>query len=240
MFHRAWFHVAAGCGALVGVSSAAAQKAVTAVQPDAPSSFLWRHQHSTKPRGFGVLAESDDAEDDDVVPRANVKAANAAATARARQFLEFGDERFREQQYLLAYGRYKKAAQAAPDLPDAYLRQGMAQIALGRYAPAAESIKRGLALETRGGGNKFRLDRLYGENRLAQTSHLERLAEAAWNDPQNADLTFLVGIVLFFDGQTTRARLFFERAADLGEDEGLLKQFLSARAEGDSRRGYDL
>lgn len=240
MYNWAWLH-AAGCCALVVLSSAAvAQMAVNGPPSGAPSSFLRRHQHAAGPRGFGVLADADDEEEDEVAPRPHVRRANAAATARAREFLQIGDERFSAQQYLLAYQRYKKAAQAAPDLADAYLRQGLAQIALGRYAPAAECVKRGLALEPCLSGSKLRLDQLYGENRLAKTNHLERLAEAASNDPGNADLIFLVGIELFFDGQTARARPFFERAVDLGEDAGSLKHFLRSGAKRDRRRGEEL
>lgn len=194
-----------------------------------------------EPRGFGVLADDENDDDqDEPAPRPAVNPANAAATARARQFLAFGDERFREQEFSLAYQRYKKAAQAAPDLADAYFRQGLAQIALGRYPSAAAAIKRGLAFQPRWASSDFRLDQLYGDNRLAKNNHLERLADAAANDADNAELIFLVGIELHFDGQAGRARPFFERAADLGEDAGLLKRFLQTEAQPVRHRAEEL
>lgn len=194
-----------------------------------------------EPRGFGVLADDENDDDqDEPAPRPIVRPANAAATARARQFVAFGDERFREQDFSLAYQRYKKAAQAAPDLAEAYFRQGLAHIALGHYPSAAAAIKRGLAFQPRWAGSDFRLDQLYGDNRLAKTNHLERLADAAANDADNADLLFLVGIELHFDGQAARARPFFERAADLGQDAGLLKDFLRERPQPINHRAEDL
>lgn len=194
-----------------------------------------------EPRGFGVLADDENDDDqDEPAPRPAVRPANAATMARARQFVVFGDERFREQQFSLAYQRYKKAAQAAPDLAEAYFRQGLAQIALGRYATAAAAIKRGLAFQPRWAGSDFRLDQLYDDNRLAKTNHLERLAEAVAHDADNADLLFLVGVELHFDGQADRARPFFERAADLGEDAGLLKGFLQTESKPARQRALEL
>lgn len=112
-----------------------------------------------EPRGFGVLADDENDDDqDEPAPRPTVRPASAAATARARRFVAFGDERFREQEFSLAYQRYKKAAQAAPDLADAYFRQGLAQIALGHYPSAAAAIKRGLLFQPRWAGSDFRLD----------------------------------------------------------------------------------
>lgn len=194
-----------------------------------------------EPRGFGVLADDENDDDhDEPAPRPAVRPANAAAMARARQFVVFGDERFREQQFSLAYQRYKKAAQAAPDLAEAHFRQGLTQIALGHYPSAAAAIKRGLAFQPRWADSDFRLDQLYGDNRLAKTNHVERLAGAAANDADNADLIFLVGIELHFDGQADRARPFFERAADLGEDAGLLKGFLQTEVKPVRHRAVEL
>lgn len=240
MHYRAWLMVAAGWFVVLAAAATAwpqlADRALGgAVAPADPP----------EPHGFGVLADDEkDSEQengqDDVAPRPNVRAANARATARARQFLAFGDERFREQQFSLAYQRYKKAAQAAPDLADAYFRQGLAQIALGRYALAAASIQRGLLLQPQWPCGDFRLDQLYGDNRLAKKNHLEQLAEAAISEPDNADLIFLVGFELFVDGQAARAKVFFERAAALGEDAGLLKAFLQAGVHPLRHRGEDL
>lgn len=86
-------------------------------------------------------------EDDTDAAQPKVRVANAEAMARARQFIEYGDARFRQQQFTDAYQRYRKAAESAPNLADAYFRQAFAQAALGRYRPAVNSIRRGLALE---------------------------------------------------------------------------------------------
>ncbi|HEX5443504.1 MAG TPA: tetratricopeptide repeat protein [Pirellulales bacterium] len=190
--------------------------------------FLRRPARPAEPRGFGVLADEDDHDNggvEDVGPRPAVRTSNASSLARARRFLQFGDERFGAQEFSFALDRYKKAAHAAPDFAEAHSRQAMAYVALGRYAQAAAAIKRGLSFEP-GWPGSFRLDQLYGDNRLAKVQHLEELAEAASQEPDRADLMFLVGVELVCDGQPDRAQVFFQRAADLGEDAGLLQRFL--------------
>jgi len=186
--------------------------------------------------GFGELADDNAKEAD----RPKVRTSNAEAVARARQFIGFGDEHFRTQEFSDAYQRYKKAASAAPDLADAFFRQGFSLLAMGRYEPAARAFKHGLTLKPDWAKSSFRLDELYGDNRLAKATHLERLAAEATAHPQNADLMLLLGLGLHFDGQAERARPFFEHAAELGADRqavaGFLKPAVDAAAGEQARR----
>ena len=189
--------------------------------------------------GFGELAD-DGAKRPE---RPKVRKSNAEAAARARQFVAFGDEHFHTQQYSDAYQRYKKAASAAPDLADAYFRQGFSLLAMGRYAPAARAFKHGLSLKPDWAKSTFRLDDLYGDNQLAKVAHLEHLATEATEHPQNPDLMFLLGIGLYIDGQAERARAFFERAAELGIDRQSVAGFLKvvpAPVAGEPARGREL
>lgn len=186
--------------------------------------------------GFGELADGDAK----AAERPKLRTSNAEAVARARQFIGFGDEHFRTQEFSDAYQRYKKAASAAPDLADAFFRQGFSLLAMGRYEPAARAFKHGLTLKPDWAKSTFRLDELYGDNRLAKVTHLERLAAEATEHPQNADLMFLLGLALYFDGQAERARPFFEHAAELGADRqavaGFLKPAIDPAADEQARR----
>lgn len=188
--------------------------------------------------GFGELADGNAKE----VERPKVRTSNAEAVARARQFIGFGDEHFRTQEFSEAYQRYKKAASAAPDLADAFFRQGFSLLAMGRYEPAARVFKHGLTLKPDWAKSSFRLDELYGDNRLAKGTNLERLAAEATGHPQSADLMFLLGVGLHFDGQQERARLFFERAAELGADRQMMAGFLkpAVDAAGEQARRREL
>jgi tetratricopeptide (TPR) repeat protein len=145
-----------------------------------------------------------------------VRRSNVEARDRAARFIEFGDALFRQQQFHAALQRYKTAATNAPDMAEAYFRQSLALIALGNYDTALAAVRRGLQLKPDWAEDDFRLDSLYGDNRLAKAAHRESLARAVLaDDSQNPDLLFLLGVLLHFDGQAARAQRFFRRAWEL-------------------------
>lgn len=155
-----------------------------------------------------------------------VRVANAEATARAKKFIEYGDSRFREQKFSEAYHDYRKAADAAPNLPEAYFRAALAQVALGRYEPAMKSVRRAALLDPDWPKSTVRLSHLYGDNRAAKQMHFEQLATTAEKDLDDRDLMFLLAIELLCDDQSARAKLFLKRAEKLGIEPGLVKPLL--------------
>lgn len=160
-------------------------------------------------------------------PRGQPKATNPEQKAKAGKFLAFGDTNFAGQKYLAALGRYKTAAQVAPDLGEPYFRQGHAHVALGQYDSAIKAFRRGLRIEGDWTASPFRLDHLYNGDVVAKTGHLENLAKAVEANSFSTDLLTLLGLELFFDGQRERAFPFFERAVQLGgNEERLLDAFL--------------
>ncbi len=164
-----------------------------------------------------------DADEEPAVPRAS----NARSVALGRRFIEFGDAQFLDQKFTTAYLRYKEAVKAAPLLADAWFRQGFALVASGRYEWAARAIKRGLELDPGWPRSNFRVDILYGANRMAKQAHIDALAQAGLDEPDNADLLFLLGVMLHCDGEAPRATPFFQRALELaGGDVAHLKAFL--------------
>lgn len=153
---------------------------------------------------------------------------NAQSVALCRRCLAVGDTYFGNQKYVSAYLRYTQGTSAAPRQADAYLRQGISLIVLGRYEQAARALKRSVELDAKLDQMAFRLDDIYGPNRMAKGAHLDALAKAATDQPANSDLLFLLGIFLHFDGQTDRAKPFFQRAAQLaGEERAHLQAFLN-------------
>ena len=172
-----------------------------------------------------IVVPENNAEDPEVA--APPRATNARSVALGRRFIEFGDAQFAQQKYASAYLRYKEAAKAAPQLADAYFRQGFALVASDKYEWAARAFKRGLELEPRWSTSGFQIDTLYGNNPMAKQAHLDALAQAALDSPEDADLLFLLGIMLHSDRQDARAELFFQRAKELaGPEVAHLKAFL--------------
>jgi Tfp pilus assembly protein PilF len=176
-----------------------------------------------------------DAADKDVTPAEvadKLRKSNNESRARGKRFIEFGDALFLRQRFNEALQRYKSAIEAAPDLVDAYMREGFALIAVNQYRLATKALKIAVELDPEFVKSGFRLDDLYGANRLAETSHLETLAREALENPDDADLLFLVGMMLHADGEPERARRFLGKAAELGGPEAarLLSPLLETEA----------
>jgi hypothetical protein len=144
-----------------------------------------------------------------------VRVANAEYRRKAEKYIADGDVLFKAQNFHSALQRYKLAANAAPDMAEAFWRQGHAMIATGNYDLAAGAFKRAIALtdDTHRGG--FRLTDLYGTAVLTKNGHLEALAGHALERSESSDPYFLLGVMLTYDNQRERAEKFFDRAADL-------------------------
>jgi tetratricopeptide (TPR) repeat protein len=165
--------------------------------------------------------------------KTKVRVSSPTYRRKAEQFLAQGDALFREQKYAQAIDRYKQAEVMAADLPEVHWRKGHAYVATHRYELAAVAFKRGLAIAPdvhRGG---FNLKALYGPGALVKTSHLEALAGETLVHSDSAELYFLLGVFLRYDGQAERAEKFFLRARELaGTDADYLVAFLSADMHG--------
>jgi tetratricopeptide (TPR) repeat protein len=166
----------------------------------------------------------------DVAPepkKAVARATNARANALAWRFIGFGDAQFAQQKYSEANGRYRKAAESAPQLADVWFRQALALSATGRYDQAVAAIKRGLRIDPNWPNSGFDLKKLYGADQRAAEVNLDALALNAEANPNDANLLFLVGVHLHFNGQPQRAEKFFQRAEELaGDDSEHITAFL--------------
>jgi tetratricopeptide (TPR) repeat protein len=143
------------------------------------------------------------------------RASNPEAIARAARFLSAGDEHFAAQRYRDANARYRTATETAPDLVEAFFKQGQALVASGQFELAGKAFKRGLRLGDKWPQARFDLAELYGDNQVAKTAHLEAVAAAAEAAPHDGTLWLLAALQLHFDGQQQRAVPFFRRAAEL-------------------------
>jgi tetratricopeptide (TPR) repeat protein len=153
---------------------------------------------------------------------------NAAAQERARRFLAFGDALFARQQFHQAGQRYRSAIEAAPDLPEAYYRQGFALLAVKQYRLAAKALRIAVELDAQMLLRDHLLATLYGDNHLVKNAHLEQLADAALDNPENGDLYFLVGAFLHANDEGERAVKFLRKALTLSPDAVFLRELLSA------------
>jgi tetratricopeptide (TPR) repeat protein len=156
-----------------------------------------------------------------------IRVSNLESRRRAVKFIESGDDLFRAQRYHEALQKYKSAAEAAPDMAEAYVRQGHALTATARYDLAAAAFKKGLLIGPEWADAEFRLDSIYGDARLAKATHLENLARAVLDKPADADLAFVLAMFLHYDDDAERAARLFQRVLDLaGKDLPYVRPFL--------------
>lgn len=134
---------------------------------------------------------------------------------RAMQFVAFGDARFQAQEFHAALERYKTAASLAPELAEPYWKQGFARLGLGQLDGSVDSFRRGLTLDPAWPKSDFRLENLYGRDRVAREMHLEVLGRTALEKPEDAAPHFLLGVLLHWGGHAEVSRRMLEKAASL-------------------------
>ena len=147
------------------------------------------------------------------------------ATDMAVRYIGFGDTYFGQQKYADALDRYQKAAKADPGVADAWFRQGVRPLGVGRYGEAVKAVAQGLKISPIWPTSDFLLTDVYGVNEAGRKATLNTLAKAVEHSPADADATLLLGIHYYFDGQREAAKTTFENAAKLRND-GLADAFL--------------
>jgi hypothetical protein len=138
---------------------------------------------------------------------------------------------FTAQAYGLAALRFRQAAAADPKGARAHFLLAQAQLALGKYPAAVESIHAGMRLHQNWPRAPFqpRLD-LYGGIEPDFAEHLERLEGALKQAPKRPALLFLLAYQLWFDGRRDEAVPLFRQARALTADPSFIDQFLAAAA----------
>ena len=149
------------------------------------------------------------------LPKLGPRISNIETRQRAMRLIAEGDALFAAQNFNSALQKYKLAASVAPDVDEAYWRQGHAFVATKNFDLAATAFKRAIANTDNLGRGGFRLDDLYGGASITKASHLESLAELALLRSGDPDAYFLIGLFLNYDGQVARASKFFTRASEL-------------------------
>ena len=91
---------------------------------------------------------------------------------------------------------------------------------MGRHAQAIGAVERGLRIDPDWARSDFELQELFGADEAAKNAYLDALAEAAQEDPHDAERLFMWGAALHFDGQTQQAEKCFERSLRLAGGDG--------------------
>ncbi len=139
------------------------------------------------------------------------------------RLLTLGRAAFARQMYGLSAEHFQQAINVAPQAPLPYFLLAQAQMALGKYRLAVESIFAGLAREPEWPRVAWQPLQLYGANVADYSEHLQQLEGARQAHPNDPYLLFLYGYHLWFDGRQVEALPDLERAAPAFPGKGVDK-----------------
>lgn len=195
--------------------------------PDGPNMFDVLQQHAERRENVPIEKDAD-------VVAKPVSSSSKAGKQRSIAFQTEGDRWLREGQFVKAYLRYLEAQREAEDRAEVYFRQAFTLVAMGRYSHAVLKLKRGLQVDPTWPKHPDTLDRVYGPgNALEKSEFLQRAADWTNEDVRSPDRLFLMGVLLFSNGDD-RADDFFQAAWKLTRRGDHLLAFLKST---DASRG---
>jgi tetratricopeptide (TPR) repeat protein len=179
----------------------------------------WQMEQEALRRNANAQGEAND-NNIPVPPRVTQK--ERVERNRAEASLKSGMRHFQRGSYVQAAQKFEQAR----NLPNAsaMFLAGQAYIAAGQFDRAVDAIKEGLRQNPDWPTAEVDLRALYpnGDDLLGQMGSLaKRLKE----QPNNADLMFLLGFELFGAGERDKARAILDQAARLSPDDRHLKPF---------------
>jgi Flp pilus assembly protein TadD len=139
-----------------------------------------------------------------------------------------GRDAFLVEEYGRAAQRFRQAMRLVPDNAEAYFLLAQAMLAQGKFHDAYDAIRDGLRRRPDWPTARFRPLELYGPRVTEYASLLRGTERALARHPDDPELLFVRGYVLWFDGRKEEARPYFRKArASLTEGE-LAEHFLRA------------
>jgi tetratricopeptide (TPR) repeat protein len=153
--------------------------------------------------------------------------AGLAGRADADRVAEAGRRAFTDGQYGRALELFRRAAVLTPDEPSAHYLVSQAQFALGKYREAVVAIAAGMAVRPDWPQARFGSRELYWKKPELFDDHLAALRQAEAEFPDDANLVFLLGHQVWFDGKHDEARPLFRKAAALGKGQTPAEAFLA-------------
>jgi hypothetical protein len=154
-------------------------------------------------------------------PADNPKDENARLLGLAREAFAVGE-------FGRAERRLAQAIRAEPNDVMPYFLLAQAQVALGQFREAVDSINEGTGRKPGWPGERFRPADLYGENKEELAEHQKRVEETLERNPDDFFLLFLRAYQLWFEGKQNDARAIFQRAAQVAPEKykPLVNRFL--------------
>ena len=146
--------------------------------------------------------------------------------AESVRLVGLGRAAFADLEYGRAAERFRQAAVLAPTQPLPHFLLAETLFALGKYHAAVDAIDAGVKLQPDWPDAPFHPLELYGPHAADYADHLGALHGALTHWPNDADLLFLDGYLLWFDGHKDEARARFQKALPAFADPAAIQRFL--------------
>jgi len=139
-----------------------------------------------------------------------------------------GDRLFAKLDYPGAQKSYATSIQAAPDRPDPYARLAITKAARGDLRGAVAYMKQMVEVDPTYASRADSLDTLFGpQNGVSKLQLKQRVADWTKENIHDTDRIYLLGTILFLDGDD-RFRTLLDTAAKLEGDQPHLRAFLDS------------
>jgi hypothetical protein len=145
----------------------------------------------------------------------DMKAIGPLGRADADRIVEAGRKAFADGQYGRALELFRKAADITPAEPSVHYLISQAYFSLGKYREAVSAIAMGMALRADWHEARFNSRDLYWKKPELFDDHLKALRDAVAAFPNDAELLFMLGHQLWFDGKHEDAKAIILKARTL-------------------------
>jgi len=147
------------------------------------------------------------------------------------EFQTQGDFQLQQLNYMAASERYRKAIEAARDRADPRYRMAVSLAARSRFAEAVDQLKLAGQLDPAWPQHATSLGILFGEqNNFEKTRVKQRIAEWTLQDARDPNRLFLLGAILYLDGDAN-SQAMIDTAILLAGPQTYLTAFKTPRIE---------
>lgn len=160
--------------------------------------------------------------------RSLIQPSTPEAQLRSVRLQDAGDRLFANLDYSAAEKSYAKSVQAAPDRPEPYARLAVTKAARGDFRGAVNFLKQMAEVDVTYPNRADSLATLFGpQNGVSKLQLKQRVADWTKVDVRDSDRVFLLGIVLFLDGDE-RFRTLLDTCLKLEGEQPYLRAFLDS------------
>lgn len=158
-----------------------------------------------------------------------VEPSTPQAQESSQQYQTQGDLQLQQLNYYAASERYKKAIDAARDRADPRYRLAVTLAARSRFLEAVDQLKLAVAIDPTWPQHADSLDQVFrAENTFEKTRVKQRVAEWTLQDARDPNRLFLLGALLYMDGDHNSQKLLETAIALAGQQQHFLS-FLAPR-----------